>query len=109
LYAYCGNDPINRHDPLGLADWNTVAQAEHVELLLALAKLSGDIGDGIQATQAEAVFLRALNRDPEAWARSIYLNRGSAGLANYVGERDRILSGAFEIGAPLVKRRNRDW
>jgi RHS repeat-associated protein len=22
LYAYCGNDPVNRHDPLGLADRN---------------------------------------------------------------------------------------
>ena len=21
LYAYCGNDPVNRHDPLGLQDW----------------------------------------------------------------------------------------
>ena len=21
LYAYCGNDPVNRHDPLGLSDW----------------------------------------------------------------------------------------
>jgi hypothetical protein len=24
LYAYCGNDPVNRHDPLGLADWMEV-------------------------------------------------------------------------------------
>jgi RHS repeat-associated protein len=23
LYAYCGNDPVNRHDPLGLADYRS--------------------------------------------------------------------------------------
>jgi RHS repeat-associated protein len=30
LYAYCGNDPVNRHDPLGL-DWNPFHKAFWVE------------------------------------------------------------------------------
>lgn len=29
LYAYCGNDPVNRHDPLGLADSRSEVEARY--------------------------------------------------------------------------------
>ncbi len=34
LYAYCGNDPVNRVDPTGLADWQTGSYVGDVKLAL---------------------------------------------------------------------------
>lgn len=28
LYAYCGNDPVNRHDPLGLQSWEPIEDTQ---------------------------------------------------------------------------------
>jgi RHS repeat-associated protein len=50
LYAYCGNDPVNRHDPLGLSEYGDAADAMEgllpgvVELSQNLAAERGAVG-----------------------------------------------------------------
>lgn len=99
----CGNDPVNRHDPLGLADWNTVGAADTVDVLKMIAAITGELGDDISATVAGDSFLKSLSRDPELWASAIYNSGGAADLASYVAQRDNVIGGAFEIGVPVVK------
>jgi RHS repeat-associated protein len=43
LYAYCGNDPVNRHDPLGLADIYIARDADGFVIPSASARVSNGV------------------------------------------------------------------
>jgi hypothetical protein len=61
LYAYCGNDPVNRHDPLGLSDWLEMKVIGDGTGLFAamLSYVDDNVGPGHSTPQ----FVGALRRD----------------------------------------------
>ena len=92
LYSNCGNDPVNKHDPLGLADWTTVTRAREAEFLMQLADQTGDFGDMMVAYNARRSLLYPkAGEECEPWTGAIFKAYGSLGLARYVGARDETL------------------
>jgi RHS repeat-associated protein len=94
VYAYCGNDPVNRHDPLGLADapfspgemdenqalalrevpsfWELVIlSARAGQLNSWLDQQSGEIAQSQEAIAGATAILGALDEEGQAFRRNM--------------------------------------
>ncbi|MEI7479978.1 MAG: hypothetical protein WCK25_06660, partial [Actinomycetes bacterium] len=99
-YAYCGNDPVNRHDPLGLAELDPSAPSSD-----AIKSQIEILGETMGLLQAMALERNA--SDCIGWRPSQFVNSGATGRA--LGAPQDFLSSVLKVRDRLGSNGYGEW